>query len=98
MNTVIVYFVVPHAILLLANLADYWTTERALRHGKREMNPIMRGAMRVFGRFWLGAKGVLSHGSLLLLALLGWPELAAVLALAAAALYGVVAVRNYREL
>lgn len=43
------------AVLALAGLlqlADVLTTLRALRHGRREANPLVRAMMRRFGRLW----------------------------------------------
>ena len=41
---------------VLAQLADVYTTERALRAGAREANPVVKWLMEKLGRGWIVAK------------------------------------------
>jgi hypothetical protein len=44
--------------LLLSQIADVWTTQRGLKRGAREANPVVRRLMAATGDLWGGIKVV----------------------------------------
>ncbi|TRD16956.1 DUF5658 family protein [Palleronia caenipelagi] len=78
---------------VMAQLADVLTTLRALRHGKREGNPIVAWAMRRFGRYgWIVVKLVITCLAAWLALRAGLP----IIVWAVAGLTALVALHNYR--
>jgi hypothetical protein len=77
---------------VLANVLDVVSTNRVLKSGGRELNPVMRWAMEKFGKAWVipkmalagAALGIFLHLNLIWVVWVG------------AALYGGVALNNFR--
>lgn len=89
------WLLLANVLMLAGNLADWWTTERALSvDGTEETNPLVLAMMDAAGRFWVVKKIAMTHAAVLLLG--AWmPMTAAVIAMGGALLFGGVAVRNY---
>ena len=81
------------ALMALLQLADVYTTRRFLKHGKRELNPLIRAGLERFG-FWptMAAKLALAA---VCTAVLAWLGLAWLLA-ALCTIYAAVVVNNWR--
>lgn len=77
---------------IMANLADIVSTNKVLRRGGRELNPVMRWAMEKFGKFWVVPKLALAGFAAAMILLYGdmW------MLWAATALYAFVALLNLR--
>jgi len=77
---------------VVANLADIISTNRVLDRGGVELNPVMRWAMKQFGRLWfipkLALAGVAAAGCIYM----GWVWAVWV----GAAIYAIVAANNFR--
>ena len=85
-------------LLLLLQLADYWTTMKVLSQGGHEDNPVVQSAMKRLGvRLGLAlGKGV---AVLAAVGVYWWqgPYTGAILGIACA-LYAVIVLRNYRQI
>lgn len=78
--------------LLTAQGADVWTTQRALRRGGRELNPVIRAVMRATGDLW----GLVKIAVVLLVMWnLYTPDIAWVIWLVSGATF-LLALNNYR--
>jgi len=77
---------------VIANLLDVISTNKVLKNGGKELNPVMRWAMDKFGKAWVIPKFLLAGIALGLFLYFGvlW------LVWVAAAVYGAVAVNNFR--
>ena len=90
---------VPGLFLLQAGLqiADVWTTRRALAAGGREANPLIAAFMRWFGGYWWLPKLAIAAAALVTL----WPARQTGFGIAALvglnALFLFICIRNWRR-
>ncbi len=86
------FMLIVLVLFILAQLADIYTTERALANGGFEENPIIRWAMENFGRGWIILKLALGAASAAILIYFNSP----IGLLIGAAITGAIAWRNTR--
>jgi len=77
---------------VLTNILDVVSTNKVLKHGGRELNPVMRWVMDKFGKAWAIPKFALAGAALGILLHFNFIWVVWVVA----ALYGGVALHNFR--
>lgn len=83
------------AVFAALQAADYWTTDRILRQGGNELNPVLRWFFERFGR-----RPALLAGKLVAVAAAGWLAMSGSMwpLVAVTAVYGAVVAHNARSL